>query len=177
MTHDQKRALTIGGLGIGAVILYMRYRSSKSPASSVTPTPSNSSATGSITPFTPQSPIVVPAGESIYDPNSEALLNTPPATAAQAAAAPITTLGTPQVTTPSAPTYTVDVAYPAPVATTSAAVKPATRLSALTSAQKKAGDIALPFGPTKPTAQAGYTAVGTGKGNWIEKPTPKAAKK
>lgn len=54
-----------------------------------------------------------------------------------------------------------------------------TGLSKLTSAQAKAGDIALKSGPTKPTAPKGYTVKGTGSGNWIavKNPAPKPAPK
>lgn len=50
-----------------------------------------------------------------------------------------------------------------------------TGLSRLTTAQKKAGDIALKSGPKKPTAPKGYTVKGTGSGNWIavKNPAPK----
>lgn len=40
------------------------------------------------------------------------------------------------------------------------------RLSTLSGAQKRSGIVAAPFGAHKPTAPAGYVAVGLGSGNW-----------
>lgn len=91
-------------------------------------------------------------------------------TGTSAAAAP------PPTTSPSTPPpITINVgpaAQPVPTGTSTAASS-APRMSILTAAQKAAGYIAAPFGPTKPTAAPkGFTAVGLGSGNWGYKPPP-----
>lgn len=103
MTQDQKRALTIGGVGLGALLLWSRTRGGSTKQRVVPVT-----TTGQVAPYTPQAPVPLQPGESIYDPNSQALLSTP---------APIdttTSLAGPgnQGTAPAAPSYTVNVSYP-----------------------------------------------------------------
>lgn len=104
MTDKEKRYLGIGAVGIVGFLLYSRMHSGGTAASNrrqVTNAYAQAShPVGSTTPYTPQSPIVVPQGESIYDPNSENLLNTP------------TAIPQPQATTPSAPAYVVNVNSP-----------------------------------------------------------------
>jgi hypothetical protein len=110
MTDDQKRALGIGGVGIAGFLLYRHLHSSGTSLIGGTATPNTSGLTsgavgGSVAPYTPQTPIPLPPGESVYDPNSEALLNTPTAyPAPQPAAA--------QADTAAAPAYQVNVNYP-----------------------------------------------------------------
>lgn len=118
MNEDQKRALLIGGVGIAGLVVISRLRSGGASRVPTQPT------TGSVAPFVPQAPIPIPAGESIYDPNSQVLLSTP---------APVTDANMPwvgsasqvpglaelgagtQATAPGAPSYVVNVQYPTPV--------------------------------------------------------------
>lgn len=107
MNDKQKRALGIGAIGIVGVLAYRHLHSGSRPVTNFG-TPTNglaqaSSPVGSTMPYTPQSPVVVPAGESIYDPNAEALINTPTAIP-------------PQATTKAAPAYVVNVIEPKHVA-------------------------------------------------------------
>lgn len=110
MTDDQKRALAIGGVGIAALVIVSRLR--KGTTATAPPQPT----TGSVAPFVPQAPLEVPAGESVYDPNSQVLLSTPAPSVD--AGVPFTSSNTPgsgtQATAPSAPSYSVNVNYPAP---------------------------------------------------------------
>lgn len=123
MTDDQKKALGLGAIGIVGLFLLSRARGGTVKQAV--------STTGSIAPYTPQTPIPLPAGESIYDPNSQVLLTTPaPMTTLPLQVPPGTTLpglGT-QTTAPSAPAYSVNVTYPTHVATKSAAKKPTKRV-------------------------------------------------
>jgi hypothetical protein len=137
MTTDQKRALGIGGLGIGGFLLYRHFHPTASTSAQGL---TNSTATGSITPYTPQAPLTLAPGESVYDPNSGGLYNTPTAGTA-GAAAPVDTSGStaattadmsglsapPQATTPAAPNYVTNNYYPAPVTKKKANPKPAKR--------------------------------------------------
>lgn len=126
MTDDQKRALSIGGVGLGGLLLWRHFHSTSSSLTGGTATPNTagltSGASGSIAPFVPQSPITVAPGESVYDPNTEGLYNTPTATSA-GQPVPIPA----QVTTPAAPGYTVNVNYPKPASTKKKTVKPTKR--------------------------------------------------
>lgn len=102
MNDKQKRALGVGGVAVGGLLAYRHLHSGKGRAAGGTMTnglAQASSLTGSTTPFVPQAPIVVPAGESIYDPNSQGLLTTP-------------TVPTQQATTPGGPAYVVNVSTP-----------------------------------------------------------------
>lgn len=105
MTDKQKRLLGIGGVSIAGLIAYRRMHSGRTQSNSgrLTNSLAGSGASGSIAPYTPQSPILVPPGESVYDPNSESLLNTPPQSTSDTP---------PQSTTPGAPAYTVNVIAP-----------------------------------------------------------------
>lgn len=121
MDKNQKVALGVAGVAGGGILLYRRLH----PASKTTQVPV--STQGSITPYTPQSPIVLQPGESIYDPNTGGLLNTP-ATKPTYSLYPYYTTGvgdvtappaanpsqpsTPQATAPSAPGYTINVKLP-----------------------------------------------------------------
>jgi hypothetical protein len=85
-------------------------------------------------------------------------------------------------TSPSAPApITINVgpaAQPVPTGGGGDAAARGVRTSTLTAAQKAAGIIAAPFGPTKPTAAPrGYTPVGLGSGNWGYRRTPTASTK
>lgn len=119
MTEQQKRALGIGGVGIAGVLLWQRTRSKKRAQTAATPV----STTGSIAPYTPQNPVTLQPGESIYDPNTQGLLTTP---------TPIDTTSVDagagnQTSSPAAPAYTVNVNYPTTVKTVRAAKKPVKR--------------------------------------------------
>lgn len=111
MTDDQKRALAIGGVGIAALLVVSRLRGGRTAVAPPQPT------TGQVAPYTPQAPVIVAAGESVYDPNSQALLTTP--ASSTDAGVPGTANNTPglgtQATAPGAPSYAVNVNYPAPV--------------------------------------------------------------
>ena len=118
MTTDQKKALGLAGVGLAGLLIYRHMNKATAPAP-VT----NSSATGSIAPFDPQPVTTLQPGESVYDPNSQALLSTP---------TPIdNTGGTPglgtQATAPSAPSYSVYVSYPTNVTNIKNAPKPTKR--------------------------------------------------
>lgn len=130
MDDKQKRVLAIGGVGVGGLLVYRHLHSGKTVTRSSGLTnglaQASSGATGSTVPFVPQSPIVVPPGESIYDPNSQALLNTPSTTP-------------PQAVTPSGPAYVVNVAPPKTHATRRNTRRAATRrVAAKTNQQHKA---------------------------------------
>lgn len=105
MNDKQKKLLGIGAISVVGVIVYHKLHGGGGRPVVNYGTPTSGATTGSITPYTPQAPIVVPAGESIYDPNSEGLLNTPAALA-------------PQATTPAGPAYVVNVTTPRTHATT-----------------------------------------------------------
>lgn len=117
LQEGQKRLL-IGAAVLGGALLYRHFHT----GAAKTVTPSNSSATGTIAPFVPQSPILVPPGESIYDPNSQALLNTP-------FAPPLDTGGAPASVVPIAPAQPAPppVTSPTPLATKRTASKPTKR--------------------------------------------------
>lgn len=103
MDDKQKRALGIGGVALGGILLW-RHMHSGSTRTVIQPV----STQGSIQPYTPQTPIPLQPGESIYDPNSQALLSTPtPVNTSSALAGPGN-----QASTPSAPNYVVNVAFP-----------------------------------------------------------------
>lgn len=160
MTDKQKKTLGIGGIGVAGLLVYSHLRGgSKTTATPVT----NPSATGSVTPYTPQSPLTLQPGESVYDPNSENLLTTP---------TPIDTTGSVpgngnQTVAPSQPAYSVNVNYPAAATTTSNAKKPAIRK--VGSPAGPHGAIVAPSGK-KPPNKPGYITIGTGRGGWIYKP-------
>lgn len=119
MNDKQKRFLGIGGVGVGGLLVYRHLHASRGSAGGGTMTnglAQASSTTGSITPFVPQAPIVVPPGESVYDPNSQGLINTPGAIPA------------PQAVAASGPAYVVNVAAPKPPRGTKKRMRrPATR--------------------------------------------------
>lgn len=118
LQEGQKRLL-IGGAVLGGALLYRHFRSGTVAA------PRNTSATGTITPFVPQSPVLVPPGESIYDPNSQALLNTPfaPVASGTGTSALQDTPLTPAVAMPAPP----PVATHAPLTTGRTTSKPTKR--------------------------------------------------
>ena len=131
----KNKGLVIGSVAVGGFLLYRHFKGRSSAAA--TPTSGNSSATGSITPYTPQSPILVPAGESVYDPNSESLLNTPPA--------PASTTGT--TASPASPTATASplptyIQLPAAVSTAKTAKKATKRKVSTPKVAKAAGGVA-----------------------------------
>jgi hypothetical protein len=118
MTDDQKRALGIGGVAVGGFLLYryMHKTTSTVAGGKGAPALTNATVGGSITPYTPQNPVVLQPGESVYDPNTEGLVNTPTAMPAK-----------PQAVTPAAPSYVVKVNYPKPTGMTRTRRKPAKR--------------------------------------------------
>lgn len=132
--------------------------------------------TGSVapTPVTPQDSTTLDPGQSLYDPNSGALVTAPGGDSggsdtsntdlADAIAA---------LTTALAQQPTSDGSTPSdPGSGTTSTTPAAARMSKLTKAQTKSGAIALPFGGKKPRTNIpkGYQEVGTGKGNWILRP-------
>lgn len=112
MNDKQKLALGIGGTVVAAVIAH-HFTSPTKTATPVQPV----SLQGSITPPAPQQPVTLQGGESLYDPNTAQLLNTPTAIPT----AP------PQVSSPAGPAYVVNVNYPKAVAMRKLAKKPAKR--------------------------------------------------
>lgn len=100
MTREQKVGLGVAGL-VGAFLLY-RHSSGSGTKTLATPI----STQGSIAPsITPQPPVPLESGESVYDPNLGTLYNTP-----QAGGSPQPAMG--QSTTAAGPRYTVNVNYP-----------------------------------------------------------------
>lgn len=158
MTDKQKKMLGLGGVGLAGLLIYRHMHSAT--ATSATPI-SNSSATGTITPFDPQPITTLQPGESVYDPNSQALLTTP---------SPIdTTGGAPgdtgtQASAPAQPQYAVNVNYPPIITTTPNRTKPVKR-------------VANPIRPKNVPANAVYTGnkapganyKGVGAGWWVKK--------
>ena len=139
MNTDQKRALGLGIGGAGVIIAYLKYKkdsgSSSTPAagkatSNATPSLTNG-ATGSVTPYTPQSPVTLQPGESVYNPNTGALYSAPDDTTTPDTA-------TPQATSAASPAYVVNVNYPATVAKAAVTKKPATRKVTKPKAKAKA---------------------------------------
>jgi hypothetical protein len=114
VSADQKRAIAIGGGGLGLLAL---YRMRRGAGARTTAGQTVMVGSGSVAPFTPQPPITVGAGESVYDPNSGILLVPPDPSQAPA----------PQSTAPSSPAYVVNVTYPTPVAPSRPARKPTKR--------------------------------------------------
>lgn len=152
MTDKQKKLLGFGGVGVAGVLIYRHMHSGSSTTAAAAPT--NSSATGSITPYTPQSPVTLSPGESVYDPNSENLLTTPAAIESSGA----------QTTAPTQPQYAPQVTYPVNINTTSNATKPVKR-------------VANPVRPKNVPASAVYSGnkapgtnyKGVGAGWWVKK--------
>lgn len=98
MTDNQKRYLGFGAVTVVGFLVW-RHMHSTGTVATGGPALTNLTPQGSIQNYTPQSPLLIPSGESVYDPNNEALLNTPGA------------LG-PQATNQAAPAYLVNVNYP-----------------------------------------------------------------
>lgn len=121
MNTDQKRALAIGGAGIGGLLLWRHFHPS-APAAAT----GGGGAAGSVAPFVPQSPVVLTSGESVYDPNTEGLTNTPGAVDGGTGSTQ-TMSPAPQTVTPAGPQYTVNVNYPKPVTKKPTAKKPTKR--------------------------------------------------
>lgn len=127
MNDKQKRALGVGAVGVVGLLAYRQQRRKGSARTTLTNGLAQaSSPVGSTTPFVPQAPIVVPPGESIYDPNSQNLLNTP-------------SINPPQSVTPGGPSYVVNVAPPRAHGTRRKRQRAATRtVTARTNQQHKA---------------------------------------
>jgi hypothetical protein len=159
MTDQQKKMLGLGGVGIAGFLIYRHMHSTSTTAAS--PTAANSSATGSITPYTPQSPVTLSAGESVYDPNSQNLLTTP--TPIDNSANNTPGLGS-QATAPSQPAYSVNVNYPANPVTTSNTTKPVKRV-ANPVRPKNVPKNAVYAGNVSP----GSNYKGVGAGWWVKK--------
>lgn len=123
MTDQQKKLLGIGGISVAGLLVYRQLHPAAKTAAPIT----NSSATGSITPYTPQSPVTLSPGESVYDPNSQNLLTTPTPIGEDIAGS--AAANSPQVTAPTNPGYTVNVNYPPIISTTSNATKPVKRVA------------------------------------------------
>lgn len=157
MTDQQKKLLGIGGVSAVGLYLYMKNKKGTTTATPVT----NSTATGSITPYTPQSPVTIPAGESVYDPNSQNLLTAPNPIDNSTSATP--GIGS-QSTAAAAPAYSVNVNYPPQISTVSNATKPVKR-------------VANPVRPKNVPANAVYSGnvspgsnyKGVGAGWWVKK--------
>lgn len=107
MTTQQKQALAIGGGALGLLVIYRRRHKATTGGPTLT-----SGYGGSVAPYTPQTPITLDPGQTIYDPNNPGLWNTP---TAPWAGNPEPT-PPPQSNGPSGPGYVVNVNYP-PVAT------------------------------------------------------------
>lgn len=171
--------------GIG-VWYYRNKLSAASSTSTSTTTPTDTSAS--------QSPVVLQPGESVYDPNTGAL-----DTASGGGGSSGDTTSTDGANLDAAMNnlaqalgqgITVQTIQPGMVPGSSGGTsgsggsgggnspRSGTRMSTVTKAQSKAGDISAPFGAKKPTAAvpAGYRVVGTGKGNWVYKPKPPASR-
>lgn len=119
MTSDQKRALGIGGVAVAGLLVWRHLHPTRTTAAPATPV----TTTGSIAPYTPQAPLPLQPGESVYDPNSQALLSTPqPIDTASPVAGPGN-----QSVTAAAPSYSVNVTYPQTVRMVKPAAKPAKR--------------------------------------------------
>ena len=134
MNDKQKKMLGLGGVGVAGLLVY-RHLHPSTAATAASPTTMNSSATGTITPYTPQSPVTVPAGSSIYDPNNQALL-TAPGTVDNTGSMAGTT-GT-QAVAAAAPSYSVNVNYPSTLKTVKQTVKPTKRAAVKKPAKPKA---------------------------------------
>jgi hypothetical protein len=160
VTDKQKKLLGFGGVGIAGVLIYMHMHSS-SGASTAAASPTNSTATGSITPYTPQPVTTLEPGESVYDPNSQNLLTTP--TPIDNSTGNVPGLGA-QAGTAAAPGYSVNVNYPPQISTVSNATKPVKR-------------VANPVRPKNVPANAVYSGnvapgsnyKGVGAGWWVKK--------
>lgn len=169
MNTQQKQALGVGVAALGLVVVYKKiHGGSTTTSQGVT----SLTSAGQIAPYTPQSVTTLDPGQSIYDPNSQDFLG--PAQNAPAEP-PVATTTAPQTTAPSQPGYTVNVQYPATTGSTKNTTKPAQRVS--TGRAPARGAIAAPYGPRKPAARKGFTAVGTGSGNWFYVPNKTGAKK
>lgn len=130
MTDKQKKYLAIGGAAVVGYLLYRHQESSSSSSSSSPLAASNAAnsqaAEGSLGNADTQSPVVLTSGESVYDPNTEGLLNTPGALATS----PDTTqpdVTTPQASAAASPGYTINVNYPATATAKKVTKKAATR--------------------------------------------------
>lgn len=156
MSKNEK--LVSFAIGILGLLLVWRQLHTGSSKTRVVPV----STSGSVSPYTPQSPIILQPGESTYDPNTEALTNTPTAFSAGASIIPLTPV---QAAGPSAPQYVTNVTYPPHVTKAAATAKPTKR------PVLGKGAIALPSGHNKPKAPKGYKAVGQGHGYWEGVPT------
>lgn len=110
LSKEQKVGLGVAGVA-GLYFLYSRSKKKSQPVQAV-------STTGSIANADTQPPVILQPGESVYDPNSEALLNTPPQPVSGGVAynpnPPVasTAPSTPQATAPSMPNYTINLNYP-----------------------------------------------------------------
>lgn len=104
MTKDQKRAATVAAAGGGGLFLLYRHQQKNASTGHGPPPVTNAGAFGQVAPYTPQDPVPLDPGQSIYDPNSEGLLNTPTAFPPGPGAQP-------QATTAAAPQYVVKVNY------------------------------------------------------------------
>lgn len=130
MTTDQKRAL---GLGVGGIGLFLGYQRLHRGTPATAPGPVDASAQGQVAPYTPQNPVTLDPGQSLYDPNSQGFVNTPTAPSAGA-----TLLPDPNTAAAAGPGYVVNVNYPATHTTAPQAKrkKPAVRKPAVTPKSK-----------------------------------------
>jgi hypothetical protein len=158
MTKEDQRNYAIAAGGAGALfLLWRRHKAKQAAVAQQGPAVTNAyGGLGSVQPYTPQEPIPLQPGESIYDPNTVGLYNTPTAISAGGSL-----IG--QTGGPSQPGYVVNVNYPGSVHKTATTVKPAKRKP-----NTKYGPTlkAAPFGKKKPVAPSGYHTVGLGGGYW-----------
>jgi hypothetical protein len=113
VNQNQKVLIAAGGVSLVALYVYRKNGAKKSGGSTTVVSPVSTS--GSVAPYTPQQPVTLQAGESVYNPNNNDLLTTPSdnSGAAQSAVA-------------AAPSYTPSITY-SPVFTTRAAKTAATK--------------------------------------------------
>jgi hypothetical protein len=108
LTKDQKIGLASAGIGLVGLYYYHKQKSDATVGNNTTNVPVNTQ--GSIQPYTPQSPIALQPGESIYDPNTEGLYTTPSGQGGPNQFPSVTG----QTQSPGAPHYRINVHYPRP---------------------------------------------------------------
>lgn len=135
LSDAQKQMIGIGGATVAAYFLW-RYEQHKSSGTPAAAAGQSAASFGQLAPYTPQQPITLQPGESIYDPNSGALLGAPGGTGGSSAGSgdsggvsgPVdTTPVATQSTNPGQPMYTINVRYPKKTGTVKASAKPAKR--------------------------------------------------
>lgn len=158
LNKQTKQGLLVGGGALGLVLVYRKVHGGGGGKG---PVPVTSGSGGQIAPYTPQSPVTLDPGQSVYDPNSEGLINTPTAPSAGGLISPP---APPQSAIPGNPGYTVNVTYPPITTKTPATRKPAVRPKYAPKTAKRTG--------AKPPAP-GWRGIG---GGWWAPPRTTVAK-